>query len=154
MARSRTTTATRKPSLMDRLRGRPAAQPAKVTTKRSKNPITGTQKVTQTTETHPHGYGHHGHGGQGPMASGTRTRAPRAQPVHHQRRKPSMGDKLSGALTKMKGSATHKPGVKVIFTRDECWFFADELVGRWNSTNAWYGRQGCASRILSALLSQ
>lgn len=113
MARARTTTTARKPGIMDRLRKRPAHHnEAKVTTKRSKNPITGTQKTTQTTETHPDGLGHHGHAGRGPMASNTRTHHT-AAPVHHQRRKPSMGDKISGAMMKMKGSMTKKPGVKV-----------------------------------------
>lgn len=41
------------------------------------------------------------------MASGGRA------PATHHRRKPSMGDKVSGALTKLKGSLTKKPGVKV-----------------------------------------
>ena len=107
MARARTTTTTRKPGLLDRLRGRPAAQQEKVTTKRSKNPITGSQKVTQTRETHPHGTGHHGHAGPNTRTHHT------AAPVQHHRRKPTIGDKISGAMMKMKGSATGKPGVKV-----------------------------------------
>lgn len=37
-------------------------------------------------------------------------RTPRV--VHHQR-KPTLKDKVSGALTKLKGSLTHRPGVKV-----------------------------------------
>ena len=106
----------RKPGIMDRLRKRPAPreQPAEVQVKRSKNPITGTQTTTQTTKTHPRGVGHHGHGGRGPMATERQTHHTTA-PVHHQRRKPSMGDKISGALMKLKGDATHKPGVKVSY---------------------------------------
>ena len=46
----------------------------------------------------------------------TRTRTHRTTttrtPAHH-RRKASLGDKVSGALMKLKGSLTHKPGVKV-----------------------------------------
>lgn len=40
-------------------------------------------------------------------------RTPRQPRVHHQR-KPTLKDKVSGALTKLKGSLTHRPGVKVI----------------------------------------
>ncbi|KAH8129937.1 hypothetical protein ACSS6W_006362 [Trichoderma asperelloides] len=40
-------------------------------------------------------------------------RAPR---VHH-KRKPTLKDKVSGALTKLKGSLTHRPGVKAAGTR-------------------------------------
>ena len=36
---------------------------------------------------------------------------------HHQRRKPSMGDKVTGAIMKLKGSVTRKPGVKAAGTR-------------------------------------
>lgn len=107
------TTATRrpaKPGLMSRLRSKPRATPATVETHSSKNPITGTTTTTTTTKqkTHAHGVGHHGHGGTGPMAS-----SGRRAPATHQRRKPSMGDKVSGALTKLKGSLTRKPGKKV-----------------------------------------
>ncbi|KAI9167648.1 hypothetical protein HJFPF1_03781 [Paramyrothecium foliicola] len=38
-------------------------------------------------------------------------------PVAHHRRKPSMGDKISGALMKLKGSLTRRPGVKAAGTR-------------------------------------
>ncbi|KAI7582954.1 hypothetical protein KC316_g7562 [Hortaea werneckii] len=50
----------------------------------------------------------------------TRTRTHRTTttrtPAHH-RRKASLGDKVSGALMKLKGSLTHKPGVKAAGTR-------------------------------------
>lgn len=36
-----------------------------------------------------------------------------AAPVHHQKRRPSMKDKVSGALLRLKGSLTHRPAVKV-----------------------------------------
>jgi hypothetical protein len=113
-----TTHPARRPGIMDRLRRRPARTEAKVTTKHSTNPITGTHKTTRTTETHPQGLGHHGHGGRGPMASNRRTHHTHAAaPVHHQRRKPSMGDKVSGAMMKLQGSLTRKPGKKVCCLR-------------------------------------
>ncbi|KAH7011746.1 hypothetical protein EDB80DRAFT_399808 [Ilyonectria destructans] len=37
--------------------------------------------------------------------------------VHHQHRKPTMKDKVSGALLKLKGSLTHRPAVKAAGTR-------------------------------------
>ncbi|KAG5928389.1 hypothetical protein E4U42_000736 [Claviceps africana] len=38
----------------------------------------------------------------------------RRQPVvHHQKRKASFGDKLSGALMRLRGSLTRRPGLKV-----------------------------------------
>ncbi|KAH6652785.1 hypothetical protein BKA67DRAFT_659458 [Truncatella angustata] len=37
--------------------------------------------------------------------------------VHHQQRKPSLGDKISGAMLKLKGSLTHRPGQKAAGTR-------------------------------------
>ncbi|GKT52590.1 uncharacterized protein ColSpa_12771 [Colletotrichum spaethianum] len=40
-----------------------------------------------------------------------------AAPVHHQRRKPSMGDKISGAMLKLKGTLTRRPGQKAAGTR-------------------------------------
>ena len=36
-----------------------------------------------------------------------------AAPVHHHRRKASMGDKVSGAMMKLRGSLTRRPGLKV-----------------------------------------
>lgn len=33
--------------------------------------------------------------------------------VHHQKRKPSIGDKISGAMKKLKGTIMHRPGEKV-----------------------------------------
>lgn len=33
--------------------------------------------------------------------------------VHHHKRKPTLGDKLSGALTRLRGSLTRRPGLKV-----------------------------------------
>lgn len=50
--------------------------------------------TTRTKHTHAH---HHTH----------------AAPVHHQKRRPTMKDKISGALLKLKGSLTHRPALKV-----------------------------------------
>lgn len=33
--------------------------------------------------------------------------------VHHQKRKPTIGDKISGAMKKLKGTIMHRPGEKV-----------------------------------------
>ncbi|KAI1167732.1 hypothetical protein F5B18DRAFT_400129 [Nemania serpens] len=49
----------------------------------------------------------------------------RAQPVHqpvhhtvhHQKRHATLGDKISGALLKLKGTLTHRPGQKAAGTR-------------------------------------
>ncbi|KAI1738948.1 hypothetical protein F4680DRAFT_423429 [Xylaria scruposa] len=39
------------------------------------------------------------------------------QPVHHQKRHATLGDKISGALLKLKGTITHRPGQKAAGTR-------------------------------------
>ncbi len=57
----------------------------------------------------------------------TTTRAPRRSifsrrqrvAVHHQKRKPTMKDKISGALTKLRGSLTRRPGLKVCCSRSQ-----------------------------------
>lgn len=89
LGRHTRTTRTTKPTLMTRLKGPNA------------------QHKTYKTEVTRHGHGHgHGH------SHNTRsTRA--AAPVHHHRRKPSIGDKISGAMMKLKGSLTRRPGEKV-----------------------------------------
>ncbi|RSL50509.1 hypothetical protein CEP54_011890 [Fusarium duplospermum] len=51
---------------------------------------------------------------RGLLGGGRRTHA---APVHHQQRRPSMKDKVSGALLKLKGSLTRRPGVKAAGTR-------------------------------------
>lgn len=33
--------------------------------------------------------------------------------VHHQKRKPTIGDKIAGAMKKLKGTIMHRPGEKV-----------------------------------------
>ncbi|KAF4334344.1 hypothetical protein FBEOM_11838 [Fusarium beomiforme] len=49
--------------------------------------------------------------------AGRRTHATTAAPVYHHQRRPSMKDKVSGALLKLKGSLTRRPGVKAAGTR-------------------------------------
>ncbi|KXL43627.1 hypothetical protein M433DRAFT_43075, partial [Acidomyces richmondensis BFW] len=36
---------------------------------------------------------------------------------HHHKRRPSVGDKVSGAMMKLKGSLTRRPGLKAAGTR-------------------------------------
>ncbi|KAJ6787795.1 hypothetical protein PWT90_01472 [Aphanocladium album] len=50
-----------------------------------------------------------------PRRRGLFSRRPAAH--HHHQRKPSIGDKISGALLKLRGSLTHRPGVKAAGTR-------------------------------------
>ncbi|KAL0263484.1 hypothetical protein SLS55_002464 [Diplodia seriata] len=73
------------PSIMSRLRGRRAGTRGATTT-------TTTTKTTKTT----HNTGH---------TAGTTT--------HHHKRKPSLKDKVSGAMLKLKGTVTRRPGEKV-----------------------------------------
>ncbi|KAG9246444.1 hypothetical protein BJ878DRAFT_497055 [Calycina marina] len=93
-----TVTRSSKPTLMTRLKGRKAHS----------------KTVKTTTTVHPHG------------TAGTHTthhhnthhsRATAAGPAVHHRRKASIGDKISGAMMKLKGSLTHRPGVKAAGTR-------------------------------------
>jgi hypothetical protein len=82
------TTKTTKPTLMTRLKGPNA------------------RHKTYKTEVTRHGHGH-----------GHNTRSTRAvAPVHHHRRKPTIGDKISGAMMKLKGSLTRRPGEKVFLS--------------------------------------
>ncbi|KAF2490938.1 hypothetical protein BU16DRAFT_530524 [Lophium mytilinum] len=99
MVRRSTRTTTRKPSLMSRLRGRRSARTARTT--RHTPATTTTTTTTKTTRTT-----HGGHGGAGVGTTG----------VHH-RRKVSMGDKVSGAMMKLRGSLTRRPGLKAAGTR-------------------------------------
>ena len=115
-------TTTRKPGLLSRLRHR---NDAKVTRTEHTNPITGTRTTTKKTKTHPNGVGHHGHGGQGPLSSSHHhhhrttttskrsTTTARTTGTHHHHRKASLGDKVSGAMMKLRGSLTNRPGKKV-----------------------------------------
>ncbi|KXT09791.1 hypothetical protein AC579_8873 [Pseudocercospora musae] len=116
MPRTRTTKTTHSKSggLLSRLRNR---NQAKVSTTQSTNPLTGTTTTTQKTKTHPNGVGFRGHGGRGPLASNHESHYT-SGPTHvHHKRKPSVGDKISGAMTKLKGSITRRPGKKAAGTR-------------------------------------
>ncbi|OQE47015.1 hypothetical protein PENCOP_c001G08086 [Penicillium coprophilum] len=103
-----TTTRTTKPTLMTRLKGRNAkSRTVKTTTTTHQNPVHGhhTGHTSHSARTGPTG-GRLGH----KNAYGRPTR------THHQR-KPSIGDKVSGAMLKLKGSLTHRPAVKAAGTR-------------------------------------
>ncbi|KAJ6115432.1 hypothetical protein N7486_001210 [Penicillium sp. IBT 16267x] len=86
--RTTTTTRTTKPTFMTRLKG-PNAKSKTVKTTTTTNPSTS----YRTNKRH-----------LGPQQ-------------HHHKRKPTFGDKISGAMLKMKGSLTHRPGVKAAGTR-------------------------------------
>jgi hypothetical protein len=93
-------TQTTKPTLLTRLRGRNAkTRTVKTTTKIEP---AGTS-AAHTTREHRSGWGGR------TRANNRRT----AQPVVHRRRHASIGDKISGAMMKLKGSLTGRPGVKV-----------------------------------------
>lgn len=101
--RNQTVTETTKPTLMTRLRGRNAK----------------TQTVKTTTTVHPNG--HHGHHTNGHHTTAGTTTARRSRwggrsnrtAVHHQHRHATFGDKISGAMLKLRGSLTGRPGLKV-----------------------------------------
>lgn len=87
--RARPAPAPQKPSLMSRLR--PRRHPPR------------SHHTATTTST--------------PVHRGRFSRRVRAEPVHHQHRKPSIGDKISGAMLKLKGTIERKPGKKAAGTR-------------------------------------
>ncbi|KAH6639404.1 hypothetical protein C7974DRAFT_130709 [Boeremia exigua] len=98
--RTRATRSTAHPSLKSKLLGGTNRRTA---TKR--NPVTGTTTTTTTTT-------------KTTRTSGGRTAGhTTAGPVHHHKRHATMGDKVSGALTKLKGTLTGRPGVKAAGTR-------------------------------------
>ncbi|EPE34536.1 hypothetical protein GLAREA_10230 [Glarea lozoyensis ATCC 20868] len=95
-------TRTTKPTLMTRLRGRNAnSRTVKTTTKiePARNHHTTATRTHHTTHTH------------------TRTTRSSAQPVVHHKRHASIGDKVSGAMMKLRGSLTRRPGLKAAGTR-------------------------------------
>ncbi|PBP19479.1 hypothetical protein BUE80_DR009735 [Diplocarpon rosae] len=96
--RSNVVTRTTKPTLMTRLRGR--------------NAKTRTTKTTTTVEP----------GAQRPVHTSRwggyrRTAAHTTTPGVHHKRHVTIGDKISGAIMKLKGSLTGRPGVKAAGTR-------------------------------------
>ena len=101
-AAPRTTRTTRtKPSLKTKLMGTPRT--TRSSTRHTPGGTTTTTTTTKTTRT-THGAGAGaGHGTHG------------ATTAHHHKRHATMGDKVSGAMMKLKGSLTHRPGLKVSF---------------------------------------
>ncbi|TKW55248.1 hypothetical protein CTA1_3299 [Colletotrichum tanaceti] len=97
-----TTTAPRRTGLFSRRRAAP-------TTSRHHHTTTRTTRTTGTTA-RPAKRGGLFSRRRGPVTT-------HAAPVHHQRRKPSMGDKISGAMLKLKGTLTRRPGQKAAGTR-------------------------------------
>lgn len=95
---TRATRTTARPSLKTRLLGGGGAT-HRTNTRRTPHTTTTTTTTTKTTR----------HNGVGHGAT--------AAPVHHHKRKASMGDKVSGAMLKLKGSLTGRPGVKAAGTR-------------------------------------
>jgi hypothetical protein len=91
---TRTTRSTARPSLKTRLLG--GGRRTRATTTRRAPATTTTTTTTKTVRTTG---GHHGHA--------------TAAPVHHHKRHATMGDKVSGALMKLRGSLTRRPGLKV-----------------------------------------
>ncbi|KAH7094430.1 hypothetical protein FB567DRAFT_510174 [Paraphoma chrysanthemicola] len=87
---TRTTRSTARPSLKTRLMG------GRRTARRAPVATTTTTTTTKTVRT---GHGH------------------TAAPVHHHKRHATMGDKVSGALMKLRGSLTRRPGLKAAGTR-------------------------------------
>ncbi|KAK7527254.1 hypothetical protein IWX49DRAFT_588435 [Phyllosticta citricarpa] len=89
---TRKTTSTRGPGLMARLRGR-----------HNTTTTTTTTTTTRKTRTNRNPTRRTGH---------TTTTAP-----HHHKRRPSLKDKVSGAMLKLKGAVTRRPGEKAAGTR-------------------------------------
>lgn len=127
-------TRTTKPTLMTRLKG-PNAR----------------HKTYKTEVTRHGGHGHTTTAGTTTTRRRYGTRSTRAAaPVHHHRRKPSLGDKISGAMMKMKGSLTGRPGEKVGIPLFLVLLFSDEAnadcVGCWYTPyarNRWTRKSSC-----------
>jgi len=92
---TRTTRSTARPSLKTRLLG--GGRKTHATRAPATTTTTTTTKTVRTTG------GRHGHA--------------TAAPVHHHKRHATMGDKVSGALMKLRGSLTRRPGLKAAGTR-------------------------------------
>ncbi|KAI4734756.1 hypothetical protein E4T50_14722 [Aureobasidium sp. EXF-12298] len=122
--RSANTTTASKPSLLGRLKGN--NRTTTTTTKHSTNPITGSHTTTTTKKevgaSHP--TSHHtgttasrGVGSSTRHTTSHRTTGTTTGATRVQKRKPTMGDKVSGAMMNLKGTVTGKPGVKGAGTR-------------------------------------
>jgi hypothetical protein len=93
-------TRTTKPTLMTRLRGRNAqTKTVKTTTKVEPATAANTRTARRS-------------GGWG-----RNRRTAHTAPVTHHKRHATIGDKISGAMLKLKGSLTHRPAVKAAGTR-------------------------------------
>jgi hypothetical protein len=119
-----TVTRTTKPTLMTRLKGRNANSR---TVKTTETIVPGTTRTTRS----------------------SRFGSRRNEPVVHHKRHATIGDKISGAMMKLKGSLTRRPGVKV------CWLRLHDddvvdwpYVGRRNTKNARHWRKGKPSCLL------
>ncbi|GAD95935.1 conserved hypothetical protein [Paecilomyces variotii No. 5] len=123
-SRRHTTTRRTRPTFWTRLKG--------------PNARTRTYKTEETT--HNTGRRHHGHRANGYGATTTSKTAPPpttagGMTAHHHRRRPSIGDKVSGAMLKLKGSFTRRPGLKLTYNalrlpvRGECTELMGEGVG-------------------------
>ncbi|KAH0284390.1 hypothetical protein KCU62_g8325, partial [Aureobasidium sp. EXF-3399] len=122
-------TSTAKPSLLGRLKGNhhTTTTTTTTTTKHSTNPITGSHTTTTTKKVD--GAGHHNSHHTGTTAGTSRVGSSTRHTTSHrttgtttgatrvQKRKPTMGDKVSGAMMNLKGTVTGKPGVKGAGTR-------------------------------------
>ncbi|KAF2441645.1 hypothetical protein P171DRAFT_434296 [Karstenula rhodostoma CBS 690.94] len=97
----RTTRTTRtKPSLKTRLMGPPRTTATRTSARRAPATTTTTTTTKTTRTTNGAGVGHHG-----------------ATTTAHHKRHATVGDKVSGALMKLRGSLTHRPGLKAAGTR-------------------------------------
>ena len=68
----------------------------------------------------------------------------RTAPVRHHRRRPSIGDKISGAMMRLKGTLTNRSGQKVCRSLPIYDLILTEYLGCWNKTNErnrWQGIQ-------------
>jgi hypothetical protein len=107
-----TETTSTKPTLMTRLRG-PNARTRTVKTTMTVEPRTAHNHNTRTT-------------------GRSRWGRSRRDPVVQHKRHATIGDKISGAMMKLKGSLTRRPGVKVRSLH--LWLkssYADNSLGRW-----------------------
>ena len=125
---TQTTTYARAPrlTLMQRLRGRRTARTsgrrgmtkAPLVTNRAGHPTSSTYATANTHDSHsrhaaPRHTARAGHAG----GTARRTGFWKKKTVVRQQRKPTMGDKISGAMLKLKGSLTGRPGKKAAGTR-------------------------------------
>jgi len=62
-------------------------------------------------------FGRRRHAPRGPAITTTTTKTVHHGPVTYHQRRPTLKDKVSGALLRLKGSFQHRPGVKAAGTR-------------------------------------